>query len=66
MRLLKLDERVQNMVIENSFFDNFEEALAYAKEKKIGGILHFIEAGSIEIYNVATDQVEVKSVDELM
>lgn len=58
--------RKQNMVIENSFFDNFEEALAYAKEKKIGGILHFIEAGSIEIYNVATDQVEVKSVDELM
>lgn len=58
--------RKQGMIIENSFFDNFEEALAYAKEKKIGGILHFIEGGSIEVYNVATGQVEIKSVDELM
>ncbi|WP_054743096.1 ATP phosphoribosyltransferase regulatory subunit [Cellulosilyticum ruminicola] len=58
--------RKQGMIIENSFFDSFEEALNYAKEKKIGGILHFIEGASIEIYNVATGQVDVKSVDELM
>ena len=58
--------RSQGMIIENSFFDNFTEALSYAKEKKFGGILHFLESGSIEVVNVLTGQVEVKSVNELM
>ena len=58
--------RHQGMSVENSFFETLEEALSYAKEKGFGGILHFIEVGSIEVINVVTGQVEVKSVDELM
>ena len=57
--------RKEGLVIENSFFENIEEALNYAKEIGIGGALHFKAGENVEVYNIKEGTKEETTVGQL-
>lgn len=67
MALKVADElRKEDMVIENSLFDTLEEALSYAKQEQLGGILYFKENEEVEIYNIAEGKKDVTTISALL
>ena len=47
-------------------FDNMQAARAYAGSKGIGGIVHVLDAGRIELYNLENGEVTQVTVSELL
>lgn len=57
--------RSQGLVIENSLTSHLEEALNYAKERGIGGLLHFKSGDQVSVYNLQDGTVQETTINEL-
>ncbi|PHV71014.1 ATP phosphoribosyltransferase regulatory subunit [Sporanaerobium hydrogeniformans] len=57
--------RKDGLVVETSFFDTFEETLAYGKQMGMGGVLYFKEDDKVEIYNLEKDTMQETNVNAL-
>lgn len=57
--------RKEGLVVENSFFETLEEALNYAKQVEIGGVLYFKEKEKVVVYNMKENTVEETTISQL-
>jgi ATP phosphoribosyltransferase regulatory subunit len=57
--------RKDGLVIENSFFETIEEAIAYAKQVELGGILNFKEDDKVDVYNMKDNTIEETTISQL-
>ena len=58
--------RKNKMTVENYLSDNIDQAIEYAQTTKMGGLLYFKEADSVEIYNLQEGTKYVTYVGELL
>lgn len=57
--------RKQDLIIENYLGEDIAEALVYAKQAGMGGILHFKYGDKIDVYNLEQGSVEETSINQL-
>lgn len=57
--------RNQDLIIENFLSDQIEDALTYAKQIGIGGILYFKHGDKIDVYDLEKGTVEETSINQL-
>lgn len=57
--------RAQDLIIENALTNNIKEALDYAKQVGMGGVLHFKYGDKIDVYNLEKGTVEETSINQL-
>ncbi len=57
--------RKEGLIVENSFDETIEEALVYAGEIGIGGVLYFKEGDQVIVYNLKENTVEETTIKQL-
>jgi len=57
--------RKEGLVVENSFFETIEEALKYAKEVDLGGVLYFKQEDRVEVYHLKENTMEETTISKL-
>ncbi len=57
--------RAQELIIENYLSEDIHEALIYAKQVGMGGILHFKHGEQIDVYNLEKGTVEQTTINQL-
>ncbi len=57
--------RKEGLIVENSFDETIEEALVYAGEIGIGGVLYFKEDDQVIVYNLKENTVEETTIKQL-
>lgn len=57
--------RKEGLIIENSFSKDIEEALNYAKDLGMGGILYFKEEERVVVYNLKANTIEETTIGQL-
>ena len=57
--------RTQELIIENYLSDDIHEAVNYAKQVGMGGILHFKHGEQIDVYNLEKGTVEQTTINQL-
>ena len=57
--------RAQNLIIEKYLSDDLQEALSYAKQVGMGGVLYFKQGEQVEVYNLEKGTVEQTTINQL-